>query len=676
MRRLLVGLATATTLAACTRPLAPPQFPTAGPSPADRRAEFSAALRSLKSGDCRDAAGRFETLLRTYPGLTDYHLYYRGMALQRCGRDAEAAAALQRVVDQFQESVHRDSAALDLGRLQIKLAEPAAARVSLGIAAAARDHATAHQAEMELAHLDLADHDVARAANRFQAVRRAAPRTQIGTDARTELDRLRAAHPELAPTGTLLVDEVRLLLSEGDATAAEALARRLLEATDAAERTTLLHLHASALQSLGRIDEAIEDLRAAARREVGETAAATHFRVASILWNRDRDDEALAAFVEFRRRFARAENANEALYAIGRIHEKAGRAEAAIAAYRQLAAVARDRLGREAQWRIGWIHYQHGRYAVAAQDFAALAGCRNADDCADGRYWQARALEHTGDVARAHALYQRLAHEAPASYYAMVAERRLGTLATTPVAIQPPAPPPVPPAHGDFHLERAMELTGAGMSPLARDELAAYERDHADDRTALRQLLQWYRAVDGDGAAIRLIRRLGDDAGLAAAERERVLYPLGFWPLVSDAAAHASLDPLLVAAVIRQESLYDPNAHSPADAFGLMQVLPSTARRVAGAPVTVDELRDPQRNVALGTGYLAQLIRQFDGDRIKAIAAYNGGEAAVEKWQRRSPGLDSDEFVEAISYRETREYVKRVIGGYRRYRQLYAVSPQ
>jgi soluble lytic murein transglycosylase len=80
---------------------------------------------------------------------------------------------------------------------------------------------------------------------------------------------------------------------------------------------------------------------------------------------------------------------------------------------------------------------------------------------------------------------------------------------------------------------------------------------------------------------------------------------------------------------------------------------------------------DPARNVELGTRYLRQLLDRYDGNLPKALAAYNGGEDAVEKWEARAPGRPDDEFVERISFRETRGYVKSVLGNYRHYRRLY-----
>src|SRR5512139_3704302 len=106
-----------------------------------------------------------------------------------------------------------------------------------------------------------------------------------------------------------------------------------------------------------------------------------------------------------------------------------------------------------------------------------------------------------------------------------------------------------------------------------------------------------------------------------------------------------------------------------------MQLLPATASRVAATSdraVDPPALMQPDLNIDLGTRYLNGLLKRFDGDLFKAIAAYNGGEAAVDKWERRFGDLETDEFVESISYRETRDYVKRVVTNYRTYQQLYA----
>jgi soluble lytic murein transglycosylase len=144
--------------------------------------------------------------------------------------------------------------------------------------------------------------------------------------------------------------------------------------------------------------------------------------------------------------------------------------------------------------------------------------------------------------------------------------------------------------------------------------------------------------------------------------------------LVAAASGRNQLDPYLVAALIRQESLFNPLARSIADARGLMQLLPATANRYvvdAGIIASPVNLYDPNISIQLGTVYLQQLMGMFEGDIFKVVAAYNAGEHAVVQWNARYPG-DDDQWVENIGFRETRDYVKKVVGGMREYHLLYS----
>jgi soluble lytic murein transglycosylase len=128
-------------------------------------------------------------------------------------------------------------------------------------------------------------------------------------------------------------------------------------------------------------------------------------------------------------------------------------------------------------------------------------------------------------------------------------------------------------------------------------------------------------------------------------------------------------------ALIRQESLFDTHARSPATALGLMQLIPATAARVAkqlGLPAPSHEaLFQPEVNVGLGTQYLKDLLQRYSNNWFKALAAYNAGEAAVDRWEKEIATDDTEEFVERIPYVETRGYVKLVLRNHRIYKRLY-----
>ena len=149
---------------------------------------------------------------------------------------------------------------------------------------------------------------------------------------------------------------------------------------------------------------------------------------------------------------------------------------------------------------------------------------------------------------------------------------------------------------------------------------------------------------------------------------ESRLYELRF-PLHHDSAirreaAKHNIDPTWVAAEIRAESVFNPKARSHADARGLMQVLPSTGAGIAkrlGLPWRGGEsLYEPEFNISLGTAYLRELEDKY-GMTYTAIAAYNAGPAPVARWRSQRPEMDADFWIETISYKETRDYVARIL---------------
>lgn len=171
------------------------------------------------------------------------------------------------------------------------------------------------------------------------------------------------------------------------------------------------------------------------------------------------------------------------------------------------------------------------------------------------------------------------------------------------------------------------------------------------------------------------------------------LYPFRFRDEIVTYAKQNGLDPLFVAAVIKNESRFNPSAVSRRGAVGLMQIMPETGRWVASqlgfADFEVDMLRDPATNIMIGTWYLAELKREFGGKFVLVVAAYNAGRGNVRQWVKRSgtviepspdvgldvwPGPDvSEDFpLSEIRIGETRAYVRDVLSSLRRYRELYS----
>jgi soluble lytic murein transglycosylase len=153
----------------------------------------------------------------------------------------------------------------------------------------------------------------------------------------------------------------------------------------------------------------------------------------------------------------------------------------------------------------------------------------------------------------------------------------------------------------------------------------------------------------------------------------RTAYPRAFAGMLEQAASEARVPATLVRAVAREESSFDPEAQSPARAYGALQLIVPTARSIAkplGLPSDANALKRPEINLRLGARFMANLLASYGGYVPLLPAAYNAGPGATERFLKERPRLALDAWVEAIPYRETRRYTRRVLQTYGFYRWL------
>ena len=312
------------------------------------------------------------------------------------------------------------------------------------------------------------------------------------------------------------------------------------------------------------------------------------------------------------------------------------------------------------------LHEWQAREAMARSDWrAALAAIRRMPDTQrnDSRwlYFAARTSELTGDATGARALYRQAASKA--DFHGFLAADKLGQ----PYALCPWQPVVAPAAKQaiarDPAIVRALQLFA-----LDRKGWAQREWDEALSRFGDEQRRIAVEVAQDNGWFDRGVFALVNVGGKRYPEEIR-LYQLRF-PLHHDVtirreAARNNLDPAWIAAEIRAESVFDPNARSSADARGLMQLLPGTGAEVAakiGLPWSGGQsLYDADTNIALGTAYLRQLMDKYGGKPYQVMAGYNAGPAPLGRWISQRPAMDADFWIETISYKETREYVARVL---------------
>ena len=341
-----------------------------------------------------------------------------------------------------------------------------------------------------------------------------------------------------------------------------------------------------------------------------------------------------------------------------------------------------------AAWKAGWWAYKNGDYAESVRIFeSAIATFPRADYRPSWLYWSARARLALSDRPGAETGFRQVINDYRNSYYGRQATHEVeqilaanrpagaGPVAparrTLPPTLIAGAPPPNAPLirallgaglYDDAILELRKIQRVSGSSPLI-DATVAYALNRKGElRLAINQMRRAYPQFMAHG---------GEALPTAILE---VIFPVDYWNLIAKHAAARKLDPFLMTALIAQESTFQADVRSAANAYGLMQVVPATGRRYAPTlgirPFRTARLTEAETNIRIGMAYFSDLMRQFGGVA-PALAAYNAGENRVARWLAERPGVDQDEFIDDIPFPETQNYVKRIIGTAEDYRTLY-----
>jgi soluble lytic murein transglycosylase len=630
---------------------------------------------ALARGEAAAALPLLEGLETALPLLTDDIARRRHEAMLVAGPFAEAGA--------WFAARAATSSQLDAARAFEKAKDPRRARTAVEHVLAADKHTRGQEAEARAVRARLADPagDTERADARWLATQGAD--LTAATDALALLTRLDPSHPltaaELMVRARVLSDAGRTddALHAIDLSGAAPGSDKLTNLERSRARGTALY-HAR-----GRGLEASKALLECAGAG-GAHAAEDAFHGARALSRADHDEEAVRGYEDVERRFPKSKWAEQAAFYVpylkmlhGDWKECARGFDAYLGGHgsgeeagdaRRDGALCKLLEGNAKGARVAFEHLVEDEADPVASarmaDMAALAALRDGD--------------HTHAIAR----WTDVARSRPLSWPALVARARLAEAGVVlPPAIDPAesstnAPPPlavVVPAPADLlhrvGLDADAELAlrereaavTAGAGPRAPEALcAAYgELGRARRRYQLAQSLPSTLFATAPGARTRWAWECD--------------FPSPYADEVHAAESAEKLPAGLVWAVMRQESGFDPSAVSPARAVGLMQLLPETARPIAdelSLPHDDARLTSPPYAIRVGAHLLRKLLDQFHGDVALAVAAYNGGADSVERWLSRAPGMQLDGFIERIPFRETRDYVARVMGNLARYEYL------
>jgi soluble lytic murein transglycosylase len=399
--------------------------------------------------------------------------------------------------------------------------------------------------------------------------------------------------------------------------------------------------------------------------------------------------EMLSAIDQLAQKYPQSKWAEEALFAEGNYYwVELDRAKAASYYQRVVDEFPAGKNAFNAEWRVAWVAFLNCQPDAGDKFTAFLKKYPVSANAVDAVYWLGRVAEREGNPAHARSYYEKAVDRYPQTYFGHAAALRLAKLGPgeedpAEVLASIPPPPalrpfdePIPPAAAD-RWARAQALR-----TIAFDASAELELKNAYFATSSpRFLLEAAQAAFDQGhfaagmAYGRIIVPSFDSRKISDVPMEvwKALYPLPYEAALRREAAKNDFDPMFAAGLIRQESTFQADVVSYANAYGLMQILPKTGKILAKqlkVKYSKDMLFQPDYNLQLGMLYIANLVR-LTGAPEYAAAAYNAGEDRIALWKSERPYEEIPELVESIPFTQTREYVQIVLRNAEVYRMIY-----
>ena len=670
-------------------------------------AEDAGALAWLVVGYARtldhDYAKAIDPLNRAKPhagDLGDYVAYYLGSAYFQSGHNAEAVAVLSEFDKTFPESLLiRDAHVLyasilleeNRGQEAIALLEKERSPIRADL-------------ELALGRAYVQSGDPSKAATIFRNIYFTMPLSAEAGQADLELKKLPAGAVP-APTFTERRQRADLLLKGRRYADAADECRDLQSLADPSVRPALELAVASALRRAGR-DRDAKRLLDSLSAPTPELNAERLFNLGEIARGNNDDSTFLSILGQLRETAPSSPWLEQALFSAGNIFLLRRDYDRAIDSYREMQQRFPDAArAPSAHWKVAWLSLRQGRKEEAKKGFEDQIALYPASaEVPAALYWRARLAEEDGDAAMARAFYERLSQRFRNYYYGDLARRQLAKLpAATPAGNedhQAPAQftlldhvPPITttakvlaetPPSDNLRVQKSELLENGALLDFAVRELQAAPDEEAanKDETSTWVTAETARLYEDAGRydmAIETLKRAVPNyfaLDLPSLPRPywEALFPKPYWPDLRRFASANALDPYFVASLIRQESAFNPNAVSRANAVGLMQLLPKTgklvAREVKLRRFAPQQLFTPAINMQLGTRYVRGMVDKY-GSFEYALAAYNAGSDRVNEWLSEGKYRDPQEFVESIPFTETREYVQAILRNANVYRQLY-----
>ena len=545
-------------------------------------------------------------------------------------------------------------------------------------------------AELALGRAYAASHDPAKAGSIFRNIYYSLPLSSEASAAQTELEKLGAGAGLPPVSAAQRRTRIDLLVKGKKYSEAADEYRTLAEEAGPVDRPAIQLAMAQALRHAGRSGEAKKVLDAVPSAPP-EINAQRLFEIGEMERAADQDDAFLRTVEQLRQADPNSPWLEQALMSQGNIYLLRRDYDHAIDSYREC----QERFpsgsrADYAHWKVAWLSLRQSRLADAKKALDdQIALYPSSSETPAALYWRGRLAEEDNDPGMARSYYQTLSQRFRNYYYGLLARERLAKVQDGPVGhyqlldktlagfnatkiTADPAP------DDNLRLQKAHLLANGALLEFAARELkAAAEEDKGN--WLVPELVHLYQDAGRYDQAIEYLKHSTSDyfavelAGLPRPYWEG-LFPKPYWYDLKRFSVSNGLDPYLVAALIRQESEFNPNAVSRSNAVGLMQLLPRVGRDVARQEklrsFRPNQLFTPAINLQLGTHYFRAMVEKF-GAVEYALAAYNAGDDRVTEWQGMAKYRDVAEFVESIPFTETRDYVQAIVRNANMYKLLY-----
>ena len=619
--------------------------------------------------------------------LREYALYWTAQAQRALGRNADAYKVLQTIQHDYPNTAMREQL--------LEAFAPTA--VQLGHAQEAIDALDAYSATpskptllYERARAYQASHQLPRAAKDYQAVFYKFPLADEAKPAGSALSQLmHALGKEYVYPGVEMQEQrARAFYDAHKWKEARAEYEKLLtmvkDPANPTHQRAQLRIAESRVQLKGS-----PTLIAAVKTPDIEVDAERLYALSQAYRTAKKEAEMFSALNTLAQSYPVSKWNEDGLMAAGNYHWVELEREKAVVAYqRVMDSFPSGKYAFNCEWRIAWVAYLNRQPDADDRLTTFLLKYPVSSNSVDALYWLGRNAERVGNAARARSFYGKAAERFPQTYFGNAATVRLAKLGpgeeNTPDFLEKIPPPPslrpfdepIPVAAAD-RWARAQALRAIAFDSSAEQEL----KNAYFATSSPRFLLEAAQAAFDQGhygagmAYARIIVPNFDSRKISEVPVAawKALYPLPYEAALRREAAKNDFDPMFAAGLIRQESTFQADAVSHANAIGLMQVLPKTGKLLARqlkVRYAKNKLFEPDFNIELGMVYIASLVRQT-GALEYAAAAYNAGEDRIAAWKSERNYEEIPELVESIPFTETREYVQVVLRNTEVYRMIY-----